>query len=90
MQGSAVLLLRDDALFGLLDSWVAGLGEDDFRQLVPLLRRAFSRFSRAERRQIGSRAASGAARQVVLAGAGLDLEAGAAVLARVREVLGYA
>jgi hypothetical protein len=90
VQGSAVLLLRDDALFGLLDSWVAGLTDDDFRELVPLLRRAFSRFSRAERRQIGGRAASGAQRQVSISSGGLDLEAGAAVLARVRQVMGYA
>ena len=90
VQGSAVLLLRDDALFSLLDGWVDALSDDDFRELVPLLRRAFSRFSRTERRQIGARAASGASRHISLTAGGLDLEAGAAVLARVREVLGYA
>ena len=91
VQGSAVLLLRDEELFAMLDQWLAGLSEDDFAQLVPLLRRAFSGFSRTERRQIGQRAAAGRpGPRVAVASSGLDLDTGAAVLARVRDVLGYA
>ena len=91
VQGSAVLLLRDETLFGLLDAWVDGLPPDDFSELLPLLRRAFSSFSRAERRSIGARAAAGSsAAAVSVPGSGLDLQLGAGVLARVRSVLGLA
>jgi hypothetical protein len=91
VQGSAVLLLRDEVLFGLLDAWVAELPADDFDEVLPLLRRAFSAFTRPERRQIGARAASGVASSAPRAAGdpGLDLVAGAAVLARVRSVLGH-
>ncbi|TCT21904.1 DUF5682 family protein [Thiobaca trueperi] len=53
---SAMVLLHDPALWGLVDGWLAGLTEDHFMRAVPLLRRAFSAFAPAERRQLGERA----------------------------------
>jgi hypothetical protein len=52
LRGSGLLLIHHQALFGLLDSWLTGLPEDTFRQLVPLLRRAFAEFSKPERQQV--------------------------------------
>lgn len=55
LEGDALLLLHDPALLGLVDDWVAGVDERTFEDLLPLLRRAFGRFSAAERRQVGHR-----------------------------------
>jgi hypothetical protein len=54
LAGEALLLLHDDALLGVIDSWVAEIGETTFEDLLPLLRRTFSRYEPAERRQIGA------------------------------------
>jgi hypothetical protein len=39
----------------MLDAWLRGIGEVHFMQVLPLLRRTFSQFPPAERRQIGER-----------------------------------
>ncbi len=54
---SGLVLLHDDPLWALVDGWLSGLSEDRFRQILPLLRRAFSGFNTPERRQLGERAA---------------------------------
>jgi hypothetical protein len=55
LDGDALLLLHDHALLELVDGWVAGVPDATFDDLLPLLRRSFSRYSAAERRQIGQR-----------------------------------
>jgi hypothetical protein len=55
LTGSGIVLLHDHALLELLDEWVASVGGDDFKNLLPVLRRAMSLFAPAERRQIGER-----------------------------------
>ena len=55
LAGDAVLLVHDRDLLALVDEWVAGLDEVTFEDLLPLVRRTFSQFSRAERRTIGER-----------------------------------
>ncbi len=56
LSGSGALLVHDDALWQLIDSWLAALAPDTFTQMLPLLRRTFSTFSRPERRNLGERA----------------------------------
>jgi hypothetical protein len=65
LRGSGVLLLHDDALWRILDAWVAGLKSEAFTQLLPLLRRTFSTFAAPERRQMGERARNTAPRNSV-------------------------
>lgn len=55
LAGDALLLLHDEDLLGILDGWVSEIGDTTFEDLLPLLRRTFSRFETAERRQIGTR-----------------------------------
>jgi hypothetical protein len=55
LKGSGLLLLHDDRLWQVLDSWVTQLNSDTFTALLPLLRRTFSTFSAPERHQIGER-----------------------------------
>ena len=49
LYGSGLLLLHHTELWQALDQWVRELQDDDFRQLLPLLRRTFSRFEAPER-----------------------------------------
>jgi hypothetical protein len=58
---SATMLVHDDALWALLDGWVAGLAPEAFVETLPLLRRSFAAFPRGERRQLGERARRGTA-----------------------------
>jgi hypothetical protein len=56
LRGSGLILLHDDLLFQLLDTWVMDLSETDFVAILPLLRRTFSSFDAPERRKIGEKA----------------------------------
>ena len=62
LKGSGLLLLHDDRLWQVLDSWVTQLNSDTFTALLPLLRRTFSTFSAPERRQMGERVKRGDSR----------------------------
>jgi uncharacterized protein DUF5682 len=55
LSGSALILLHDRALLDLVDGWLAGVGDEVFTDVLPLLRRTFATFGPAERRQIGMR-----------------------------------
>ena len=70
LSGESVLLVHDPALLAIVDEWVSGIAEPAFEDLLPLLRRTFSRFQPPERRSIGrevarlSRRGSGAGRRL--------------------------
>lgn len=55
LSGSALILLHDRALLEVVDGWLAGVGDEAFVDVLPLLRRTFATFGAAERRQIGGR-----------------------------------
>jgi len=65
LRNSGILLLHDESLWRVLDDWVTALATDNFTAALPLLRRTFSTFQTAERRQMGSRVASGTSRSVI-------------------------
>jgi hypothetical protein len=46
-------------LWRMIDQWVAGLADEIFMQVLPLLRRTFAHFSHPERRKLGEKAKSG-------------------------------
>ncbi|QWC84454.1 hypothetical protein KLP28_12875 [Nocardioidaceae bacterium] len=62
VDGDVLLLLHDDDVLDIVDAWVEGIDEAAFEDLLPLLRRSFSRFSGPERDQVGRRLRSGAHR----------------------------
>lgn len=64
LRGSATLLAADPRLFGLIDEWLTALRTTDFDDALPLLRRAVSDFSPAERRLLGERVSAGAVEPV--------------------------
>ena len=55
LRGSGLLLLHDDSIWQVLDTWLSELPDQSFTVLLPLLRRTFSNFSMPERRQMGQR-----------------------------------
>lgn len=59
----AVLLLYDDKLFELLDTWVNQLEEEEFVRVLPLVRRSFSTFSPTELNQLAGRILHGSNRR---------------------------
>jgi Family of unknown function (DUF5682) len=53
LSGSGLLLVHDRVLLTVLDDWVATLREQDFLDVLPLLRRTFGGFAAAERASLG-------------------------------------
>jgi hypothetical protein len=85
----ALLLIHDAELRTLLDAWVAGLGEQEFTDVLPLVRRTFATFSGPERRSIGERLAAAEGRgRVRQEASALDLELAGPALATVALILG--
>ena len=77
LRGSGLLLLHDEALWRVIDDWLVALSADAFMQLLPLLKRTFSTFSRPERKQMGEKVKQGGKRQEVgsnLPGIDFDME----------------
>ncbi len=61
LKGSGTLLLVDNNLWGVINSWVSQLEEETFTEVLPLLRRTFANFTAAERRKLGEKAKQGGA-----------------------------
>lgn len=53
LSGSGTVLIHDTPLLALLHHWMAGLTEEHFQQILPLLRRTFGQFTGPERAKIG-------------------------------------
>jgi hypothetical protein len=53
---NAVVLLHDAAVWSLVDDWLAGLGEEHFIRVLPLVRRTFSAFTATELRDLSHKA----------------------------------
>ncbi len=66
LQGSGALLIHNDMLWQLINSWMASLGAEIFIELLPLLRRTFSSFAGPERYQLGERAVASKGAAVTL------------------------
>jgi hypothetical protein len=61
LKGSGLLVLHDQTLWQLLDSWVMKLNPERFQTILPLLRRTFATFSDAARQQLLERVRFGGA-----------------------------
>lgn len=87
---SGLVLLHHEGLLRLIDDWLMNIAAEAFQEQVPLLRRTFSRFPAAERRQIGQRLRDG--NEAARTGAGtledLDAERAARVLPTLRIIFG--
>lgn len=90
LSGDVSLMLLDDSLLRLIDAWLAATASSTFDDVLPLLRRTFSRYQPAERRDIGERVATldGTPQTDVAADASIDLALAEPAMLRVAELLG--
>jgi len=88
LSGDAVLLIHDPRLLRIVDGWLAGVQDDAFDDVLPLLRRTFSAFSRAERREIGEQV-SHTGGVPPASGPALDLAAAGPALRTMARYLGW-
>ncbi|MGW2957219.1 DUF5682 family protein [Streptomyces sp. NPDC001220] len=95
--GGGMLLVHDERLLGLVDTWLTGVPADAFTDVLPLLRRTFSAYEPGVRRTIGELVrrgpgersdAPGQAGGTPGFGAEADEERAAAVLPVLRLLLG--
>ncbi|MFJ7189768.1 DUF5682 family protein [Streptomyces bacillaris] len=59
--GGGMLLVHDERLLALVDTWLTGVPADTFTDVLPLLRRTFSAFEPGVRRTLGELARRGPA-----------------------------
>jgi hypothetical protein len=85
LSSSGLLLLHHRELLGVIDEWLVSIPAEVFIEQVPLLRRTFSTFAPAERRQIGERLSKEEGPSGLVPSRQLDLDAGRA--ARVIPIL---
>lgn len=52
---NATVLLHEDAVWTLIDSWLSGLHDEHFIRIVSLVRRTFATFESVDRRDLGER-----------------------------------
>ncbi|WP_030600946.1 DUF5682 family protein [Streptomyces achromogenes] len=97
--GGGLLLVHDERLLGLLDTWLTGVPSDAFTDVLPLLRRTFAAYEPGVRRTLGELVRrgpgdrpGGAAQATVVPGfaAGPDTARADAVLPVLRLLLGLA
>jgi hypothetical protein len=88
LAGEALVLLHDQDLLAVVDTWVCGIAEDTFEDLLPVLRRTFARFPPAERRRIGQHLRRGTGGNRHHAGTRLDLARGLPAMRTVARLLG--
>jgi hypothetical protein len=96
--GGGLLLVHDERLLGLMDSWLTGVPTEAFTDVLPLLRRTFAAYDPGVRRTLGElvrrgpgfRASGGAAHGAVTSGFATepDAERADAVLPVLRLLLG--
>ncbi|WP_312870616.1 DUF5682 family protein [Gordonia asplenii] len=84
---SGILLVHDRALLGVVDEWLSGLREQDFTDVLPLLRRTFGLFDAGVRRNIADRLRSGAEGRAPQRTSMFDAELVAPALATMARIL---
>ncbi len=89
LAGDALLLVHDPTLLAMVDGWLSAVGTDSFDDLLPLLRRTFSEFTRPERRMIGEQVSRGVRTHTVAEGPSLNLDRAVPGLRAVAALLGW-
>jgi hypothetical protein len=88
LEKSGDVLLASQKLWEVVDSFIQDLTCDAFQSTLPLLRRTFSTFAGAERRQLGERVREGAQQSRTPAASTIDEARAARALPLLIEILG--
>uniref|UniRef100_UPI000B28C4D6 DUF5682 family protein n=1 Tax=Streptomyces acidiscabies TaxID=42234 RepID=UPI000B28C4D6 len=90
--GGGLLLVHDERLLAIVDTWLTGVSEEAFVDVLPLLRRTFASFDAGVRRTLGEVVRRGSAAEAVTRTTGfaeeLDTVRAEAVVPVVRLLLG--
>ncbi|TAP40048.1 DUF5682 family protein [Arthrobacter sp. S39] len=89
LSGDATLLIYDPRLLQIVDDWVAAVDDEIFDDVLPLLRRTFSAFSRPERREIGEQVSRRGGIVQIAGEATLDLAAAGPAVRTMARYLGW-
>ena len=89
LSGDATLLIYDRRLLQIVDDWVAGVDDEIFDDVLPLLRRTFSAFSRPERREIGEQVSRAGNAGTADGEATLDMDAAGPAVRTMARYLGW-
>jgi hypothetical protein len=89
LSGDAALLVYDRRLLQIVDDWVSGVAGEVFDDILPLLRRTFSAFSRPERRAIGEQVSRGGNPEPTAGPATLDIAAAGPAIRKMAQYLGW-
>lgn len=89
LKGSGTILLVDDDLWNVVNNWVQQLDEEIFTQVLPLLRRTFSTFSKPEKRKLGEKVKFGNSSAAPKIENGIDEERAAEGIAVMMKLFGY-
>ena len=87
LEESGSVLLANDKLWDVVDSFVQALTAGTFQSTLPLLRRTFSTFPAAERRQLGQRVRDGAPEPALARNHAIDELRAALALPLLRQIL---
>ena len=88
LRDSGLVLVHDDALFGVIDGWLNEMGAEGFDAVLPLLRRTVATFPAPERRALADRAKGSTATAPRGAAGGYDADRAAAVMPILARILG--
>lgn len=90
LKGSGTILLIDNNLWTVVNSWVEQLDEKVFMELLPLLRRTFANYTKPERRKLGEKAKQGNATvSAAQLNTGIDDERAAKGIETIMKMMGY-
>jgi len=85
---SAEVILHDTTLFAIVDEWLAAPEEENFLEVLPMVRRAFASFGAVERRRLLEEVARGGAATPRATVTAIDEAAFAKALPLLRLILG--
>ena len=88
LKGSGTMLLLDNDLWNVVATWVEQLDEEMFIQVLPLLRRTFSNFTKPERRKLGEKVKHGGISLTIIKEMNFDEERGMKGIEVVMKLLG--
>ena len=74
LKGSGTMLLIDEDLWNVVNGWIEALDDTMFMEVLPLLRRTFSKFAHPERKKLGEKVRSGKKQAGPAVATGLDEE----------------
>ena len=89
LKDAATVLILDDNIWNIVDSWLHNLDEVIFLQIIPLLRRTFSIYSNVEKRKIAQRVVQGKTESInTFPQMNIDEERGRQVLPLLEKLMG--